>query len=127
MIGDLEAEENQSLASSLVLSLSWRAAEVLKITSFEDLSKFNRRIFFISSRSKIVSIVHKLPSDDGVTVLVLCRREIEKDSSELRESLKTSRSVLIFVSDVKKHSTLNNLVASIIKYPVAFYGQILTV
>jgi hypothetical protein len=124
VVGDSEGDENQSLAYALVLSLSWRAAEVLKIASFEDLSKFNRRIFFISSLPEIKSI--NFPSDDGVNVLVLCHK-LEKDTCELRESLKISHCALIFVADVKNLSSLSNLVASIIKFPVAFYGQILTV
>jgi hypothetical protein len=126
VFGDSEGNGNQSLASALVSSLSWRAAEVLKITSFEDLSKFNRRIFFISSLTAIESINRELPSDDGVNVLVLCHKLV-KDTCELRESLKISHCALIFVADVKNFSTLSNLVASIIKFPVAFYGQILTV
>jgi hypothetical protein len=126
VICDSEGDPYQALTSALVSSLSWRAAEVSKINSSEDLSKFNRRIIFISSLREIVSINKKLPSDDGVNVLVLCH-EMEKDFCELRESLKASHSVLIFVADVYNLSALSNLITSIIKFPIAFYGQILTV
>ncbi|XP_059487594.1 D-ribitol-5-phosphate cytidylyltransferase-like isoform X4 [Neocloeon triangulifer] len=123
------------IMQELSRSLAWRAASITAIQEvlqpgdpkLEFVKKTsNRHIIFVPFEN-LNDTLENFLTFDGLKVFILYRVSAEKAQELFREAefYKNNRCAIICIENFESISMLINQLASIIKYPTAFMGQIL--